>query len=126
MAPEPRPARRRVLVVEDNEDVRESLRLFLSLSGYEVREAADGAEGLHRALLWRPDAVISDIGLPGLDGRELARRLRRCLGEGVLLVALTGFDEPQDEGLSAAAGFDHHLAKPAGPEDLLALLGEAA
>jgi CheY-like chemotaxis protein len=66
--------------VEDNADTRESLCLLLSLSGCDVREAADGAEGLRRALLWRPDAVVCDIGLPGLDGWQVARRLRRALG----------------------------------------------
>jgi two-component system CheB/CheR fusion protein len=114
-----------VLVVEDNPDTRESLCLLLSLSGHEVREAADGAEGLRLALEWRPDAVISDIGLPGLDGWELGRRVRAGLGREVLLVALTGFANLNDRQRSLAAGFDHHLAKPAEPEDLLALLGPA-
>jgi CheY-like chemotaxis protein len=113
------------MVVEDNHDARESLCLLLSLSGYEVREAADGADGVRLALGWRPDAVISDIGLPGLDGWELARRLRAGLGRAVLLVALTGFANLNDRQRSLKAGFDAHLAKPAEPEDLLALLGPA-
>jgi CheY-like chemotaxis protein len=113
----------RVLVVEDNHDARESLCLLLSLSGFEVREAADGAEGLRQALEWRPDAVVSDIGMPGLDGWELARRLRAALGAAVRLVALSGFSRPEDYRRSLGAGFDAHLAKPAEPEDLLALLG---
>jgi CheY-like chemotaxis protein len=100
MARQPPPARPRVLVVENDDNVRDVVCLLLSLSGYEVREAADGPEGLRRALLWRPDAVITDIGLPGLDGWELARRVRAGLGEGVRLVALTGFDDP---GTRAAA-----------------------
>jgi CheY-like chemotaxis protein len=82
-----------VLVIEDNADTRESLCLLLSLSGCDVREAADGAEGLRRALLWCPDAVVCDIGMPGLDGWQVARRLRRALGPGVLLVALTGYGQ---------------------------------
>src|SRR5262245_45738262 len=117
------PARRRVLVIEDSGDTRESLCLVLSLSGCDVRGAADGAEGLRQALEWRPDAVVSDIGLPGLDGWELARRLRAALGAAVRLVALSGFSQPQDRQRSLEAGFDAHLAKPAEPDDLLHLLG---
>jgi CheY-like chemotaxis protein len=71
--------RPRVLDIEDNGDTRESLCLLLSLSGGDVREAAGGAEGLRLALEWRPDAVVSDIGLPGLDGWEVARRVRPAL-----------------------------------------------
>ena len=125
MAPEPRPARRRVLVVEDNDDARESLCLVLAARGWEVRDAADGAEALRVALEWRPDAVVSDIGLPCLDGWELGRRVRAGLGREVLLVAVTGFANLNDRQRSLAAGFDAHLAKPAEPEDLLALLGPA-
>jgi CheY-like chemotaxis protein len=115
----------RVLVVEDNDDARESLCLVLAAHGWEVRAAAGGAEGVRLALDWRPDAVVSDIGLPGLDGWELARRLRAALGAAVRLVALSGFSRPQDCRRSLEAGFDAHLAKPAEPEDLLALLGPA-
>jgi CheY-like chemotaxis protein len=111
--------------VEDNPDTRESLCLLLSLSGCEVRQAADGAEGLRLALGWRPDAVVSDIGMPGLDGWQVARRLRRALGPGVLLVALTGYGQDEDRRRSQEAGFDHHLNKPADPRDLLRLLGLA-
>jgi CheY-like chemotaxis protein len=121
--PRTTPSAGRVLVVEDNDDVRESLCLLLSLSGYEVRKAADGAEGVRQALEWRPDAVVSDIGLPGLDGWELGRRLRAGLGRAVLLVAVTGFANLNDRQRSLAAGFDHHLSKPADPGELLRLLG---
>ena len=115
----------RVLVVEDNHDARESLGLVLAARGWEVREAADGAEGLRLALGWRPDAVVSDIGLPGLDGWEVARRVRQALGRAVLLVALTGYGQDEDRRRSLDAGFDHHLSKPADPRDLLRLLGLA-
>jgi CheY-like chemotaxis protein len=115
----------RVLVVEDNHDARESLCLVLAARGWEVRDAADGAEGLRLALEWRPDAVVSDIGMPGLDGWELARCLRAALGAAVRLVALSGFSRPEDYRRSLGAGFDAHLAKPAEPDDLLAVLGPA-
>jgi two-component system, chemotaxis family, CheB/CheR fusion protein len=120
------PVRRRVLVIEDEDDVRYALRLLLSLSGYEVREATDSREGVRLALEWRPDAVISDIGLPGSDGWEVGRRLRGRLGKGALLVALTAYDLDEDYRRSREAGFDHHLSKPADPEVLLRLLGEGA
>jgi CheY-like chemotaxis protein len=94
----------RVLVVEDNDDARESLCLLLSLPGYEVREAADGAEGVRLALEWRPDAVVCDIGLPGLDGWEVARRLRDSMGEGVLLIAVSSY--VKDDFLHIATAVD--------------------
>jgi CheY-like chemotaxis protein len=115
----------RVLVVEDNADARESLCLLLSLSGYEAREAPDGAEGLRLALGWRPDAVISDIGMPGLDGWQVARQVRRALGVGVLLIAVSGYCADEDRARSLAAGFDHHLGKPPDPGKLLRLLPRA-
>jgi CheY-like chemotaxis protein len=116
------PARKRVLVVEDAGDARRTLSLILSLSGYEVRSTADGPSGLSEGLSWDPDAVLCDIGLPGLDGWELARRLRARLGAGPLLVAVSGYSTPDDVGRSQEAGFDTHLAKPAHPEAILRLL----
>jgi CheY-like chemotaxis protein len=110
--------RPRVLVIEDSGDTRESLCLLFSLSGCDVRGAADGEEGLRLALGWRPDAIVSDIGLPGLDGWQVARRVREALGQAVLLVALTGYGHDEDRRRSLEAGFDHHLAKPAaGPRN---------
>src|SRR5262249_27590857 len=120
MARKPPPARPRVLGVEDDDNLRAGGGLRLSLSGYGGRGAADGPEGLAQALEWRPDVVISDIGMPGLDGWELARRLRAALGAAVRLVALSGFSRPQGRRRSLEAGFDAHLAKPAAPEELLA------
>jgi len=87
---------RRVLIIEDNVDTRETLRRLLEMDGHEVQEAADGAEGLEIALATRPDVVIVDIGLPRLDGYQVARRLRTALGRGPLLVAVTGYGQPED------------------------------
>lgn len=104
---------RRVLLVDDNADARSALSELLSLSGHEVREAADGESAIEAALGERPDAVLLDLGLPGMDGCEVARRLRAEPGlEGLLLVALSGWAGPEDRLRTAEAGFDHHLAKP--------------
>jgi CheY-like chemotaxis protein len=116
-------AARRVLVVDDNEDVAESLALYLGLTGHEVRTAANGAEALQAAREFRPEAIILDIGLPGLDGREVARRLRRDpdLASAVLL-AVTGYAGEVQGQLCREAGFDAYLAKPADPEEVRRLL----
>ncbi len=116
-------ARSRVLVIEDNHDAAESLRMLLEVLGHEVRVAFTGPEGVDAALAWAPDVVLSDIGLPGLDGYEVARRLRRePRFERVLLVALTGYNAEDDRRRSREAGFDHHLAKPADVRELQRVL----
>src|SRR5438046_1239378 len=94
------PTRARVLVVEDSGDARRTLSLALSLGGHDVLAAPDGPSGLRLALEWQPDAVLCDIGLPGLDGWRLARQLRQELGRGVLLVAVSGYGSPEDIGRS--------------------------
>jgi CheY-like chemotaxis protein len=114
---------RRVLVVEDNPACRDSLCLLLSLSGFQVEQARDGREGVQKALTWRPAAAVVDIGLPVLDGYEVARCLREALNGLIVLIALTGYGQPEDRQRALAAGFDHHLTKPADPENLLRLLG---
>ena len=91
------PASRRVLVVEDCPDSRSSLRLLLELCGHEVEAAADGPEGLEKGLAWRPEVAVVNLGLPKLDGYEVARRLRAALGGRVALIALTGYDEPEKQ-----------------------------
>jgi len=120
MPPRPgAPARAcKVLVVEDNGDTRETLRRVLELDGHEVQEAGDGLQGIEVALASRPEVVIVDIGLPALDGFEVARRLRASLGQEPLLIALTGYGQPEDRRLSRDAGFDVHLVKPVAPEQL--------
>lgn len=109
----PPPARRRVLVIEDNADAAQSLREALELGGHEVAVAADGPAGVARAQQLRPDVVLCDIGLPGMDGFEVARALRAdpALARTVL-VALSGYAQPSDRRRAAEAGFDRHLAKP--------------
>jgi PAS domain S-box-containing protein len=106
--------RRRVLVVDDNRDVAQSLAMLLELPGHDVRVAYDGPGALEAAGQFRPEVVLLDISLPGMDGYEAARQLRRLPGlEGALLVALTGWGQEEDRRRSADAGFDEHLLKPA-------------
>jgi signal transduction histidine kinase len=114
------PARpRRVLVIEDNDDARQMLRATLALAGHEVREAPNGASGIAAALETRPDAVLIDIGLPDIDGYEVARRLRSSALDGrVGLIAVTGYGRPDDERRALEAGFDAHLTKPVEPKRL--------
>lgn len=118
----PKPARtvsRRVLIIEDNADARDMTRLGLELLGQTVSTASNGETGIAMALADPPDVVIVDIGLPGLDGYEVGRRLREALGDRVRLVALTGYSQPEDRRRVGAAGFDVHLVKPVVPADML-------
>jgi CheY-like chemotaxis protein len=101
-----------VLVVEDNRDIRDSLKSLLSLLGHHVEVAADGLEGVRRGLALRPRVALVDIGLPGIDGYQVARRLRHELGRTVYLVAYTAYGEPEDRIRALEAGFDLHLVKP--------------
>jgi CheY-like chemotaxis protein len=110
---------RRVLIVEDSADARRMLRLMLELDGHEVHEAEDGITGLAEALALRPDVAVIDIGLPGIDGWELVRRLRATeAGRRMILVAVSGYGQLEDQRLSREAGFDMHLVKPVAPEAL--------
>ena len=118
-AAEPQP---RILVVEDLEDAREALGELLRLYGYEVELAADGPQGVEMAVRSSPDVALVDIGLPGLDGYQVARRVREHLGRGVFLVAMTGYGQADDRRRAREAGFDHHLVKPVSPSRLLELL----
>ncbi len=115
----------RILVVDDNDDAAQSLAMLLGMEGHLVRTAADGTQALEAAPPFRPEVVFLDIGLPGMSGYEVARRLREMPGLGkFLLVAMTGYGQEQDRRRSLEAGFDCHLVKPAGPEDVLHLLAE--
>ncbi len=116
---------RRVLVVDDNVDGAQSLAIMLRFKGYEVRAVHDGDAALETAGAWRPDVVFLDIGLPGMDGHEVARRLRRELGlTDATLVAATGYGQEEDRRLSREAGFDFHLVKPVDLEALERLLDD--
>ncbi|MFG6415983.1 ATP-binding protein [Roseateles sp. DC23W] len=116
--PAPLPARR-VLLIDDNEDAAESLAMMLSLDGHEVRTGFSAEAALKMALDWLPDVVLLDIGLPGMDGYEVARRLRAAAPAAPMrLVALTGYGQPEDRQRSARAGFDMHLVKPVALEAL--------
>jgi signal transduction histidine kinase/CheY-like chemotaxis protein len=120
------PARpRRLLVVEDNVDARRTLRALLEALGHEVDEAGDGEAGIAAALERRPHLVFVDIGLPRVDGYEVARRLRAAGLEG-RLVALTGYGRDDDVERAREAGFDEHLLKPASLEQLRAAIEAAA
>jgi signal transduction histidine kinase len=113
----------RVLVVDDNRDAAQSVASFLELSGHEVRTAADGGEALAAAELFQPDVLVLDIGLPVLDGYEVARRLRQTpQGRAALLLALTGYGQREDRQNAEASGFDHHFVKPADPAMLLSCI----
>ena len=116
----------RLLVIEDNEDARETLRMLLTFSGHEVHGAADGEQGLEAALERRPDGLFVDIGLPKLDGYGVARRLRAQPGYRPFLVALTGYGLPEDRKRAIEAGFDAHLVKPATTEAIEAVLAACA
>jgi two-component system CheB/CheR fusion protein len=116
----------RVLVVDDNVDAAETLSRMLRLQAHEVVMAHDGVTALATASQMNPDVVLLDIGLPQLDGLEVARRLReRAEGRRPLLVAMTGFGQDEDRARTAAAGFDHHLTKPVDVQLLNSLIQTA-
>jgi CheY-like chemotaxis protein len=116
---------RRLLLVDDNEDAALALSRLLQASGHTVIQAYDGPTALEAAAAYKPDAVLLDIGLPGMDGYEVARRMRQDpeLAQ-TRLIAISGYCQEEDRQRSREAGFDHHLAKPTNLQELLALLGE--
>jgi signal transduction histidine kinase len=116
---------RRVLVIEDNSDAADSLREVLMLGNHEVAVAHDGPESIAQAREFRPEIVLCDLGLPGMDGYEIARALRADeSSKDVFLVALSGHTLPEDLQRASEAGFQRHLAKPPSPEKLEELLAE--
>jgi PAS domain S-box-containing protein len=111
---------RRVLIVEDNADSRAMLRATLELAGHVVIDRADGVSGLDAALTQTPEVALIDVGLPGLSGYELARRVRSTLpGQPMMLIALTGYGQPEDRARALEAGFDAHVVKPVDADTLL-------
>jgi CheY-like chemotaxis protein len=118
-------AAKRVLIVEDQREVAESLRICLELAGFDTKTAYSGPDGLALALEWLPDFVLCDIGLPGgLDGWELATKLRQtaCTKQS-RLIAISAYGSDQDLARSREAGFERHLTKPVDPAILVELLG---
>ena len=126
--PSERAARRtgthRILVVDDNRDAADSLEMVLHAYGHEVLVAYDGLEAVEATGAFRPDIVLLDIGLPKLNGFDVARRIRAALGEKVLLIAVTGWGQEEDRRKSREAGFDHHLTKPVDFTVLLDLIAQ--
>jgi CheY-like chemotaxis protein/two-component sensor histidine kinase len=125
-APAPlRPCGAHVLLVEDNRDAAESLTMLLDLYGHRVRTVYDGFAALDAARAEAPDVMLVDIGLPGMDGYEVARRIRGDVAlHAVRLIALTGYGRDEDRQAALAAGFDHHLVKPVNPDRLHGLVTE--
>jgi two-component system CheB/CheR fusion protein len=115
----------RLLIVDANADACDSLALLVQLWGYDVRVVHTGPNGLELARAYRPDVVIAGLHLPGLDGYQLAERLREELS-GITLIALTGDGQPEDCARARKAGFIYHLLKPAEPGELQGILLEEA
>jgi CheY-like chemotaxis protein len=111
-----------VLIVEDNDDGCNSLKLMLSLHGCEVETARDGVEGVRKGMALRPTAAVIDIGLPGMNGYEVACQLRKLYKANIMLIAYTGWNTPADREHAKEAGFDLLVAKPAEPKELVRLL----
>jgi DNA-binding response OmpR family regulator len=110
----------RVLVVDDNVDAADSLSLFLKVAGYQTRVAYDGRTAVEMAEILKPAVVLLDLGLPYLNGHEVARRLRALpWGRSARLIALTGWGQKDDVLRSRQSGFDEHLTKPVDPEVLI-------
>ena len=116
---------RSILIVEDNDDAREALRMLLELDGYAVEAAAEGLQALEIVRAKDPDVALVDIGLPGIDGYEVARRLRQSNRDPSLkIIAVTGYGQPSDLERSRAAGFDDHIVKPMSLDVLRRLLDD--
>jgi CheY-like chemotaxis protein len=118
-----RPAALRILVVDDNRDTAEGLARYLKLFGHDTRIAFDGPSAIERAREWHPHFVLLDIGLPGMDGYEVAARLRRLDGmQDLNIIAVSGYGQDEDRRRSREAGCDGHLVKPVHPDTLLKIL----
>jgi len=115
----------RVLVVDDNRDAADSLTMLLELRGFKAFVCHDGHAALALALELQPDVVVLDLGLPGVDGFEVCRRLREAGLTKTCIVAVTGFGQDEDRRRSHAAGFDAHMVKPVDPDDLVKRIEES-
>ncbi|MCU1278181.1 MAG: histidine kinase [bacterium] len=116
----------RIVIVDDNADLRETLQSLLESCGHDVTTAEDGRSGLRRILAEKPEAAIVDIGLPSMNGYEVATQVRAALGDSIVLVAMTGYGQPEDRASALAAGFDVHLTKPVAADALFGALTRAA
>jgi PAS domain S-box-containing protein len=117
----------RVMVVDDNRDAAESAKMLLTLMGHDVQTANSGPTGLEHAVLWHPDVMLLDIGLPGMDGYEVARRLRqRSDFRELVIIAITGYGQEGDRQRSSEAGLQYHLVKPVAPQQLNEILALVA
>ncbi|HET8644926.1 MAG TPA: response regulator, partial [Vicinamibacteria bacterium] len=114
-------AHRKVVVADDNEDAAEMMRALLELDGHTVQVAGDGQAALDLIAAFSPEVAVLDIGMPGMDGYEVARRVR-AQGRQVYLIAVTGWGQESDRRRAEAAGFDAHLTKPANPDDIRRLV----
>jgi CheY-like chemotaxis protein len=114
---------KRVLVVDDNADAAETVAVFMRLEGHDVRTANDGLQALATYQIFAPEVAIVDIGLPGMNGYEVAKRLRQG-GSKALLIALTGYGQSEDRARSKEAGFHHHFIKPADPSEIQTVIVE--
>lgn len=120
------PVNTRVLVVDDNADLRETLRTMLELSGFDVATAAGGETAIEMARSYRPDVVVMDLCMPGVDGFAAAKRFRADPDSASLpLISLSALPVPDAAGWSRRAGFDFHLSKPTDPDELVATLVQA-
>jgi DNA-binding response OmpR family regulator len=125
LVPSPAAAlQRRVLIVEDNDDIRESSCQLLGMAGFDVMAVSTGSEALEKAPTFGPHVVLLDVGLPGMSGYDVARCLRQMPAfTDAVLIAVTGYDTPEARALSSSAGFDHHICKPVNFDELTRLLG---
>jgi CheY-like chemotaxis protein len=115
--------RRSVVVIEDSADIRETLQMLMDFWGHECAMASDGPAGVELVLRTRPEVALIDIGLPGMNGYDVARSIRRSLSNAeTRLIAVTGYGQPADRDLALAAGFDAHLLKPIEPDVLQGML----
>ena len=113
-------------MVEDHDDARDALQILLTLQGHEVRTASDGLTGITLILEVRPDVALIDVGLPGLDGYEVARQVQQAgILPAIRLVAVTGYGQPYDRARARDAGFHLHLTKPVSPRDIGAALSSS-
>jgi CheY-like chemotaxis protein len=113
----------RILVADDGKNAADILAMFFEMEGHEVSVAYDGCSAVKTAESFRPHLIVMDIGMPGIDGLEASRRIRRApWGEDIVIVALSGLDQEEDRRSCAEAGIDRHMAKPVLPDELRAVI----